>query len=49
MALRWAVAALLDAQKKFRRVKGYAGKREFIGALESGVTSKSMARRERIA
>lgn len=49
MALRWAVAAMLEAQKKFRRVKGYAGMPQFIAALESTITSKSMDRRERIA
>jgi len=49
MALCWAVAALLEAQKKFRRVKGYAGMPQLIAALQSTVTSKSMDRRERIA
>lgn len=49
MALRWAVAALLEAQEKFRRVKGYAGMPALIASLESAVTSKSMDKKQRIA
>lgn len=49
MALRWAVTALQEAQKKFRRVKGYAEMPAFIAALERAITSKSMDRKQRIA
>lgn len=33
MVQRWAVAALLSAEKKFKRVKGYREIRKLIAAL----------------
>jgi len=39
MALRWAVTGLLEAQKTFRRVKGYRELPALLRALESRVAS----------
>ena len=35
MILRWTSAAVLDASKRFRRIRGYRGLDRLIGALES--------------
>jgi transposase-like protein len=35
MILRWASAAVLDASKRFRRIRGYRGLAHLIAALES--------------
>ncbi|MDI6890666.1 MAG: IS256 family transposase, partial [Thermodesulfovibrionales bacterium] len=42
MVQRWAVAALLRAEKKFKRVKGYREIPKFIAALQQ----KSLERKE---
>jgi hypothetical protein len=43
MALRWAVTGLLEAQKTFRRVKGFREIPAFLRALESRVASSTVA------
>ena len=35
MILRWASAAVLDASKRFRRIRGFRELDRLIGALES--------------
>lgn len=47
MALRWAVSGLLEAQKKFRRVKGFREMPQLIAALEA--TIKSVDTKAKIA
>lgn len=42
MALRWAVSGLLEAQKKFRRVKGYREMAQFIAALEATIKCEAV-------
>jgi len=41
MALRWVVAALEEAQKNFRRVKGFKDMPQLIAALEAQVPNSS--------
>lgn len=41
MALRWAVAALAEAEKNFRRVKGYRDMPQLIAALEAQAPQSS--------
>ena len=41
MALRWVVAALDEAEKSFRRVKGFKDMPHFIAALEAQVPNSS--------
>lgn len=41
MALRWAVAGLLEAAKKFRRIKGYEGMPQLLNALAAHVNTSS--------
>jgi len=37
MALRWVATALMEAEKKFRRIKGHRQMAAFMKALESRV------------
>jgi transposase-like protein len=49
MALRWAVSGLLEAQKRFRRVKGYREMSQLIAALEATVTCDDVDTKAKIA
>ncbi|HXV67457.1 MAG TPA: IS256 family transposase [Nitrospira sp.] len=50
MALRWAVTGVVEAQKGFRRVKGYREIPALLRALESHVTSRKVdGRTEHVA
>jgi transposase-like protein len=42
MALRWGVSALVEAQKKFRRVKSYREMPQLIAALEATIKCESL-------
>jgi len=41
MALRWAVTGLMEAEKRFRRVKGHREMPQLLGALSSKVEKKA--------
>jgi putative transposase len=48
MGLRWTAAGMLEAEKKFKRVMGYAGLARLAGRLSTSwqvLTSLSKARR----
>lgn len=49
MVLRWVVTALIDAEKKFRRVKGYCDMPQLIAALDATVGVDTVDRNVRIA
>ena len=49
MALRWAVAALAEAEKNFRRVKGYKDMPRLIAALEAQVPQSSVTLQRKTA
>jgi transposase-like protein len=49
MALRWAVSGLLEAQKRFRRVKGYREMPQLIAALEATVRCEAVDTKAKIA
>ena len=49
MALRWAVSGLLEAQKKFRRVKGYREMAQLVAALEATIKCEAVDTKTRIA
>jgi len=49
MALRWVVTALGEAQKGFRRVKGYRDLPRLIAALEATIQGSSVDRQVKIA
>ncbi|MCI0410105.1 MAG: IS256 family transposase [Acidobacteria bacterium] len=43
MALRWAVTGLIEAEKRFRRVKGYREMPQLLAALRSKLAEKKAA------
>lgn len=49
MALRWGAAGLLEAEKKFRRLKGYREMPQFIASLEAIVAKETLDSKERVA
>lgn len=49
MALRWTVTALLEAEKKFRRVRGYRELPKLITAIEAKVTNRSLDNKRQAA
>jgi transposase-like protein len=51
MARRWAVAGLLEAEKKFRRIKGHASMPHFLAALDALIrpATQSIEPKEMIA
>lgn len=49
MALRWGAAGLLEAEKKFRRVKGYREMPQFIASLDAIIAKKSLDSKKRVA
>jgi transposase-like protein len=49
MALRWAVSALMEAEKKFRRVRGYRELPKLIATIEAKVNEGSLDSKRRVA
>ena len=49
MALRWAVTGLMEAEKKFRRVRGYRELPKLIAAIEAKVNEGSLDNKRRVA
>ena len=49
MALRWGVTALLEAEKRFRRVKGHKELPQLIAALEATVNKNSLDNNKQVA
>ena len=49
MILRWVGSAILEAEKKFRRVRGYREMPTLIGALRSHFEDKEVRRGENVA
>jgi putative transposase len=49
MALRWCVTALIEAQKRFRRVKGHREMPQLIAALEVLVNKNKLDSKEKVA
>jgi putative transposase len=47
MALRWAVVGLLEAEKKFRRIKGHADLPQLLAALEAHINSSPKSEESR--
>jgi len=45
MVLRWVVTALMEAEKKFRRVKGYRDMPQLLAALEATVGAEALDRK----
>lgn len=43
MALRWGVTGLMEAEKRFRRVKGYRDFPQLLTALETKIASRKVA------
>jgi len=49
MAQRWCVTALIEAEKRFRRVKGHKEMPQLIAALEAIVNKNTLDSREKVA
>lgn len=49
MALRWGVTALVDAEKRFRRVKGYREIPQLVAALERLVNKNTLDTKQEVA
>jgi transposase-like protein len=49
MAQRWAVAALAEAQKGFRRVRGYRELPQLMAALQAQVPDSTLRAKTRVA
>ena len=49
MALRWGVSGLLEAQKRFRRVKGFREMPQMIAALEATIKNETLDSKAKIA
>jgi putative transposase len=49
MALRWGVTGLLEAEKKFRRLKGHREMPQLIAAIEALVGGAKVDRTRRVA
>jgi hypothetical protein len=43
MALRWGVTGMMEAERRFRRVKGYRETPQLLAALETKIASKKVA------
>ena len=43
MALRWGVTGLMEAEKRFRRVRGYREMPQLLAALEGKAASRKVA------
>ncbi len=49
MVLRWVVTALMEAEKKFRRVKGYRDMPQLLAALDATVGVEALDKRVSVA
>jgi transposase-like protein len=49
MALRWAVTALIEAEKKFRRIKGHREMPHLLAALEVRIKTSSLDSGKKVA
>ncbi len=49
MALRWAVTALMESEKKFRRIRGHLDLPQFIRAIESKVDELRLDKSRKVA
>jgi len=49
MIVRWASAAVLDAEKRFRRIRGYRDLHRLVGALERIETEQKSPMDQRVA
>jgi len=49
MALRWGVSGLMEAEKGFRRIRGYREMPQLVAAIEAMVGAKSVDRNEEVA
>lgn len=49
MAIRWAVTGLLEAKKRFRRVKGYRDMSQLLSALEARIQDSELDKDEKAA
>lgn len=49
MALRWAATTLLDAQRNFRRLRGYRQMPELLAALQRAAANSSIDARKQVA
>jgi transposase-like protein len=49
MALRWCVTALIEAEKKFRRVKGYREMPQLLASLDAEVNKNVVDTKEQVA
>ena len=49
MILRWASAAVLDASKRFRRIRGFRELDHLMGALESIEAEQNNTTDQRVA
>ena len=49
MALRWAVGGLMEAEKKFRRVRGFKSLGRLITALEAASSADDLSKTEKTA
>jgi hypothetical protein len=43
MALRWGVTGLMEADKRFRRIRGYREMPQLLAALEAKAASRKVA------
>ncbi len=49
MALRWGVTGLIEAEKKFRRVKGHRDMPQLIAAIDALVEGARLDKKNRVA
>ncbi|MGH7418126.1 MAG: IS256 family transposase, partial [Candidatus Rokuibacteriota bacterium] len=49
MALRWAVTGLVEASKKFRRIRGHRGMDQLVTALDALVANNSLDKATKVA
>src|SRR5882762_10627931 len=49
MVLRWVVTALMEAEKKFRRVKGYRDMPQLLAALDATVGVEALDKKVSVA
>jgi transposase-like protein len=49
MALRWCATALVEAEKRFRRLRGHREMPQLITALEAVVNKNSLDTKEKVA
>ena len=49
MAIRWVVTGLLEAKKRFRRIKGYRDMPQLLAALEAQIDEPALDKDEKAA